>query len=470
MTTVEFSALEYQASQHFARANYRIEGNPTDGFSVLRNDRLHLSLGPGYRLLRPAVCGICSTDLARHHLPFPLPQVTGHEVVALDSEGRRCIVEINASHQARAVQDSCPYCSSGLANHCPDRLVLGIHDLPGGFGSWLLAPVNAVHPVPSEIPTSAAVLLEPLAAALRAVTTMSPAAGETVAVLGPRRLGLLVVAALAAHRDRTRINYGIVALSRHTHLLDLSRRLGADETVQVTGDTRQLRDGMFDRVVDTTGRPSGLELALRIARREVHLKSTHGQPAAGLARLTELVVDELTLAPYVNPALTEGMRGAWLVEGVAPPPWICPEPSEGTQGPAALLSALEADTAHARPRFDRAVVGSAAQADLVIRPSAYHERSLVMPRGEILVHPSAKTTNSPLLAAIVERKVRLSSSRCGDFHQTLELMAHSPKLRRIGDELITHRVAVDDLPRAFEVARSADCIKVVIEHPEKVAW
>ena len=36
--------------------------------------------------------------------------------------------------------------------------------------------------------------------------------------------------------------------------------------------------------------------AVRLARREVHLKSTHGRPSAGLAKLTAFVVDELGLA------------------------------------------------------------------------------------------------------------------------------------------------------------------------------
>jgi threonine dehydrogenase-like Zn-dependent dehydrogenase len=36
-----------------------------------------ISLGPGYSLIKVVYCGVCSTDLSREHLPFPLPQVTG---------------------------------------------------------------------------------------------------------------------------------------------------------------------------------------------------------------------------------------------------------------------------------------------------------------------------------------------------------------------------------------------------------
>src|SRR5262245_29297316 len=195
---VEFSAPEYHADGTFRSARLSFQGSTEGGWSVARDGRPHLALGPGYRLLRVRACGVCSTDLARHFLPFPLPQVTGHEVLAVDELGRRYVVEINASHAARGVPSDCPFCASGLETHCPERIVLGIHDLPGGFGPWILAPVHAALPVPDAVPDASAVLTEPLAAALHAVETVAPRAGERVLVLGPRRLGTLVVAAAAA--------------------------------------------------------------------------------------------------------------------------------------------------------------------------------------------------------------------------------------------------------------------------------
>ena len=194
-TSHEFRAPEYCADGSFDEAEYRFVGSAERGWTVYRNGGEYLRLGPGYRALRTHGCGICSTDLDRHFLPFPLPQVTGHELVADDAEGRHHVVEINASHHARSVRNDCAFCASGLPSHCPERLVLGIHDLPGGFGSWILAPVDAVLPLPPEIPFETALLIEPFAASLRAVVTIAPRSGETIAVLGPRRLGLLVVAA-----------------------------------------------------------------------------------------------------------------------------------------------------------------------------------------------------------------------------------------------------------------------------------
>lgn len=199
MTRLEFDALDYRLwHQRFVPACDRFEGSATDGWRIHRDGVLALELGPGYCLLRTQSCGVCSTDLARQFLPFPLPQVIGHEVIAMgDETGQRFVVEINASHAARGVASACPFCNAGLHTHCPERIVLGIHDLPGGFGPYLLAPIHACVPIPASIPDSAAVLVEPFAAALHAVATIAPRDGERIAVLGPRRLGMLVVAALA---------------------------------------------------------------------------------------------------------------------------------------------------------------------------------------------------------------------------------------------------------------------------------
>src|SRR5678815_2230483 len=98
MPTITFDAMDYRSDQTFARAHYRFDGDAASGWRVERNGSPLLQLGPGYRLLRVRLCGVCSTDLARHHLPFPLPQVIGHEVLATDADGRRFVVEINASH------------------------------------------------------------------------------------------------------------------------------------------------------------------------------------------------------------------------------------------------------------------------------------------------------------------------------------------------------------------------------------
>lgn len=465
---VRFEVQEFHSDGGFRPASYRIRGGADTGWTVERDSGDTLRLGPGYRLLRTWQCGVCSTDLARAHLPFPLPQVIGHELIAFDEDGRRHVVEINASHDARGIASDCPFCRRGLATHCPDRLVLGIHDLPGGFGPWVLAPTHAVVPVPNRLPDATAVLAEPFAAALHAVETVRPRDGDVIAVLGPRRLGMLVVAAAAAWRERTRVHFELVALSRHDALLDLARRLGADRGERVDGDASALADASADVVIDTTGNPDALPLALRLARREVHVKSTHGRPSAGLAHLTELVVDELRIAPLpdVPPASVDAPHVAWLSSTAVPASWRGTRVQRDTSA-ATVLTAIERATVPGDlPRADLAVVDSIAQCDDVIRPDRDREIALIAPRGTIFVTDRVAADTTPLGAAL-QRGVCLSSSRCGDFRAALELLGGSECLRDLGARLVTHVLPAGRMAEAFTTARSPDCIKAVVEHPSR---
>jgi len=337
--------------------------------------------------------------------------------------------------------------------------------------------------IPENVPDSAAVLVEPFAAALHAVSTVAPVEGDKVAVLGPRRLGMLVVAALAGVRTRDRVPSGsfeVIAVARDPAMLSLARSFGATAAYGNSSSDARIDDEAFDVVVDTTGSPAGLTDAVRMARREVHLKSTHGQMACGLRHLTELVVDELSIERFsVHPPSTKDQiwsgspgrrrpRVAWLAEA-APPAWLL-EMVDLRAGGARELADHFAAASSGLPRADVAVIDSIAQVDAVVRPRPESEEALIRPRGVIYAHPSTDVAGSDLLAAVVGRGLRLSSSRCGDFRKALELLASDEDLRRIGERLVTHHFESDDLMKAFEVAGSRACVKAVVTHDEDGGW
>lgn len=456
MTSVDFVASEYQADGSIARVPYGLAGATDDGWEVRRDGRVHVRLGAGYRLLRTSHCGVCATDLARRHLPFPLPQVTGHEVVALDDGGRPVVVEINASHAARAVASGCAYCARGLPTHCPDRLVLGIHDLPGGFGPWILAPTAAVLPLPADVPPRLATFVEPFAAALHGARVVTRVPRRRIAVLGPRRLGMLIVAALAAWRARTGAPYEIVALARRPELRTLARRLGADHAVAPDA----LSAGDVDVVVDTTGNPDGFVHALRLARDEVHLKTTCGEPAAGLAQATAMVVDEVALGRALP-----GFDAAWgpphetvLFHESVPPP-------VRRQLASATLRAVARADLGALPfgAADVVVVPSVGDVDAAIRPTPGVERGLVRPRGVVIV---PEPGGSGPLADALRRGVTITTSRCGDFHAALDVLPAAPALP---DALVSATFPAEHLAAAFDAAARPEHVKVVVTQPD-AAW
>ena len=467
-----FFAQELLADSSLAPVQLEFEGGPEDGWRIARNGVDHVQLGAGYQRLEVERCGVCSTDLARPFLPFPLPQVVGHEIVARDPDGQRCVVEINASHHARGLPDNeCAFCSAGLDQHCPERLVLGLHDLPGGFGQQILAPVHSILPIPDAIEDDVAVLLEPFAAALHAVDSLSLKAGDRVAVLGPRRLGLLVIAALAARRRAGQIDIEIYAWSRREALRERALALGADQAFPPPKDSEAAQ---AEVVVDTTGSPDGFSHALAIAGREVHLKSTHGKPAGGLRHSTELVVDELSLEVWTGPSAFKASTSrpkppclAWLSSASEPPAIENVEILAGTNA-CDMLRRLESRSLGQIPRVDWAVVDSLSQADEAIRPVPEKEVSLVKPGGTIFIDPGLrpeKIETSVLATAVIERGLRISTSRCGDFRPALALLEGDPRLRADLPTLVTHHLPADQLGRAFQIAESPEAIKVVVDQP-----
>ncbi len=479
MNAQDFSAFEYTKEASFQRASYRYEGDPTTGWRILREGQEHLTLPAGYRLLRSTRCGVCSTDLARHHLPYPLPQITGHEVIAEDESGRTVAAEINASHHATGspLARDCPFCRQGLPTHCPERLTLGIDRLPGGFAPWILVPERNVVDLPSDLAAHVSVLIEPFAAAVHATERVELGGAARVAVLGAGRLGLLILAALRGRRETTRGDFSIEAIDRQQERLRIATSLGADN---VWADADVLKLGgandppPFDIVFESTGSPAGLELALGLASREVHLKSTTGLASMGLNHATEMVVDEISLEPSVDgnrsaAALPADPEGRALLVGARLPAET--QQRIESAGYSTLLVRKPDDLAHISEDvrsgkvepFPLGLVESIESVDRLLRPWHDREQGVIRPTGKILLEDVGQERTG-LLLPMLERGIRISTSRCGDFRRTLPIMQTLIEKGLDLGAIVTENLRAGELPRAFERARSPGNIKVVVTH------
>jgi len=241
---------------------------------------------PGFALLRLMVAGICNTDLELQRGYYGFAGIPGHEFVAEVAAagtpslvGRRVVGEINLACHA------CEWCARGLARHCPHRTVLGIVRHPGAFQEYFLLPERNLHFVPEGIANPRAVFTEPLAAACEILDQVAIPPGDTVAVLGDGKLGLLIAMVLRTHGCRVR------QFGRHAEKLAIAAGAGI-ETGLAANCTPSAEYGW---VVDATGSAEGLRAAAAMVRPRgtVIMKSTvHGLAAIDTA---PLIVNEITL-------------------------------------------------------------------------------------------------------------------------------------------------------------------------------
>ncbi len=248
-------------------------------------DRPKPIAGEGECLLRVRLAGICATDLHITAGYMGFFGVLGHEMVGVVEEGppewlgKRAVCEINC------VCGRCDMCQRGLSNHCRDRTVLGIAGRDGCFADYVLVPERNLHLVPEVVSDEEAVFVEPLAAAYQVLAQCPIDKRSTVSVVGPGRLGLLVAQVLATTGCK------LTVVGRNREKLERCEKKG------VQGIHVDDLVGRKDRdvVVDCTGSPEGLALAMSLVRPRgtIVLKSTYADAAT--PNLAPLVIDEITL-------------------------------------------------------------------------------------------------------------------------------------------------------------------------------
>lgn len=339
---LSFTAFEYTSTRQLIKANYSIimtdmkiiikrkysssnidddaRTNMTIDNKNISNTENYLTLNKdGYKVLKTLYCGICSTDLSREYLPFPLPQVLGHEILACDIKdcNTRYVVEISDNCINNCSKKKESYCLNGLKQHCPGRFVIGINTLLGGFSPYIVVPIKSAILINPEninnnhskrIQDLSATMIEPFAAALNAITSSLPSLYRNdkilnkndikykIAVLGPKKLGAFILLGLKYYRIKHNMKYSITAIIKREDLKDYCLEMGADELL-LAKDIKN-KESYYDIVYDCTGNSEGFSDAVYLAKSELHLKSTSGQVLMGFKNFTALVVDEISIGKF----------------------------------------------------------------------------------------------------------------------------------------------------------------------------
>jgi threonine dehydrogenase-like Zn-dependent dehydrogenase len=234
----------------------------------------------------------------------------------------------------------CPRCTGGRQHVCEQRAELGIRGgRPGALAEQVAVPLSALHPLPDTVDVVAGALVEPGGNALRAVRGADLRPGDSLLVIGPGTIGLLV--AMFAR-----------AAGAQVHLLGVTQsslRFAA-ELGFAHGWTADTVPGLqFDAVVDASNDPASPALALRLVepgRRVVYI-GLAGRPSLidtrALALADVTAVGVLSASPGLAGAVQAYARGE-----VDPRPLVAA--TVGLDGVAGVLAGSRPGSAGSGPK------------------------------------------------------------------------------------------------------------------------
>jgi L-iditol 2-dehydrogenase len=201
---------------------------------------------PGDVLVQVEVALTDGTDAKAFRRGHPLllsetPSPFGHEFCGIDVATGRRVVAANSAPCGR-----CPPCKRNEETLCENLQPF----LNGAYAEYLLVPARIAErnllPVPPRLAPDVAAMVEPLACCLHGVERAGVEAGQTVSVLGPGPIGLMLCATAKDAGAR------VVAVGGRPERRELAREFGAepadgrgaDVVIEAVGSAEAWRDGV----------------------------------------------------------------------------------------------------------------------------------------------------------------------------------------------------------------------------------
>jgi threonine 3-dehydrogenase len=229
---------------------------------------------PGSVKIRLEAASVCGTDLhiyawdpwaASRILP---PRIIGHEFCGT-------VVEVGPGVEDRQVGDfvsseshivcgRCLQCSQGQGHVCANTRILGV-DVDGGFAPYAVIPKDNARPTDRRIPPRIASFQDALGNAVH--TAMAgPVQGRSFLITGLGPIGLM-----AAEVCKTLGAARVVGTEVSSYRIGLAEKVRVDrvlnpKTNDLDAELGRLAPGGFDAVLEMSGHPSSLELAVRHVR------------------------------------------------------------------------------------------------------------------------------------------------------------------------------------------------------------
>jgi len=242
----------------------------------------------GEALVRLRKAIVSATDLERCAAPVDSPMVLGHQFVGtverINGEDRRGVMGQRVVGMIDTACGSCEMCVAGISAHCRSRTSLGLAGRNGCFADYFILPTTNLAAVPKAVDDDRAAFAFLVASAMQTARQLTIEGKPYITVLGDGPLGLVMVQVLS------RMNASVRLIGRYSEKLALCEKWNVKH--RHVDDIGRRADQ--DVVVDCTGSPTGLELALKLVRPRgaIVLKS---MPAAS-AR----IAPGIDLTPFVS--------------------------------------------------------------------------------------------------------------------------------------------------------------------------
>ncbi len=207
--------------------------------------------------------GVCGSDISGflgHSARRKPPLVLGHELTGRLSDGRRVVANPLISC------GRCPACLSGAQNLCETWRLLGMDQTAGSFAEYVSLPGTQVFEIPESLPSTRAVLSEPLANLVHLFRLVAPPCFFRLAIVGGGTMGALGLLV----SKRIGVSETLV-VDVSDHRLATVKKLGASAVVNSSTpeglvEARNLAGRGFDVVIDASGSAAARQMAFDLCR------------------------------------------------------------------------------------------------------------------------------------------------------------------------------------------------------------
>ena len=142
----------------------------------------------GEVILKISYCGICKTDAKMFYQgqrDLAMPRILGHEFCGVSDNNQHFLVWPGESC------GTCENCINEKENLCEHLKIIGFHR-DGGMAEYVSVPEKSLIKLDDNSPMDSAILAEPMACGINALSQFSIIPGKTILILGGGTCGLLL--------------------------------------------------------------------------------------------------------------------------------------------------------------------------------------------------------------------------------------------------------------------------------------